>query len=270
MIAAVLTAAMVVAAPDAATMKAGVPHGAVVAAAQLDAAHAAVLGVLTDSPDAGGCEPAALRKIAADASIRKLGRVDGDDVVLASVESPCICGAQNCPSIAIRVTRGKPRELLTVYAIGVRTTGRANPLPDLIADAHDSAMVIDETTYSYRNGTYAIVDSARVRASDHARKPNTLPVRFAPGASSANLHGTVSVGWHDAYMFGASKGQKLLIDGVRSHAKLRLLLFGAKDADFSEVRAGVPFTLPASHTYRLQVENDSEEDVPYTFTLSVR
>jgi hypothetical protein len=251
---------------------------AVIAAAPLDARHgaaldaprAAVLGVLTNSPDAGSCEPAALRKMATNASIRKLGRVDGDDVVLAGVEDPCICGAQNCPSIAIRVTRGKPRELLTVYAIGVRTAGRANPLPDLVADAHDSAMVLDETTYAYRNGAYAVTDSARVRASDHARKPNSLAVRFAPGGSSANLSGNVSIGWYDAYVFAASKGQKLVIDGVRSRAKLRLTMFGAAHSEFAEVRAGVPFTLPASHTYRLHVENDSEEDVPYALTLTIR
>ena len=242
---------------------------ALIAAAPLDAAHAAVLGVLTSSPDAGSCEPAALRKIAANASIRKLGRVDGDDVVLANVESPCICGAQNCPSIAIRVTRGKPRELLTVYAIGVRTTGDAKPLPDLVVDAHDSAMVMDETTYSYRNGAYAVIDSARVRASDRARKPNSLPVRFALGASSANLSGKVSIGWYDAYVFAANKGQQLLIDGVHSRAKLRLTLFGAADSLFADVRPGVPFTLPASHTYRLHIENDSEEDVPYALTLAI-
>lgn len=238
--------------------------------APLDAAHAAVLGVLTSTPDAESCEPAALRKMAANASIKKLGRVDGDDVVLAGIEHPCICGAQNCPSIAIRVTRGKPRELLTVYAIGVRTTGRAKPLPDLVADAHDSAMVLDETTYAYRNGTYALIDSTRVRASDRARKPNSLAVHFAPGASSTNLSGSVSLGWYDAYVFAASKGQQLLINGVRSRAKLRLTLFGAADSQFAEVRAGVPFMLPASHTYRLHIENDSEEDVPYALTLAIR
>lgn len=259
-----IAAALIAAAP----LDAG--HGAATfAAARLDAAHAAVLGVLTSSADAGSCEPAALRKMAANAGIRKLGRVDGDDVILAEVENPCICGAQNCPSIAIRITHDKPRELLTVYAIGVRTAGRAQPLPDLVVDAHDSAMVMDETTYAYRNGAYAIIDSARVRASDRARKPNSLAVRFAPGASSANLSGKVAVGWYDAYVFAASKGQQLLITGVRSRAKLRLTLFGAADSMFTEVRAGVPFTLPASHTYRLHIENDSEEDVPYALTLAI-
>jgi regulator of extracellular matrix RemA (YlzA/DUF370 family) len=243
---------------------------ALIAAAPLDAPHAAVFTVLSHSQDAGSCEPAKLRAMAAAASIQRLGRVDGDDVVLAGVQDPCICGAQNCPYVALRLTAGKPRELLTVYAIGVRTAGPAAPLPALVVDAHDSAMVLDRTTYAYRNGGYAVVDSARVRATDGARKPNGIAVRFAAGASSAKLHGSVSIGWYDAYVFAASKGQKLVVDGVRSRAALRLTLFGPADAQFADVHAGVPFTLPSTGTYRLHVENDADDDVPYALSLAIR
>jgi hypothetical protein len=243
---------------------------ALLAAAPLDAPRAALLAVLSSTQDAGSCEPAKLRKMAADASIRKLGHVDGDDVVLAGVEDPCICGAQNCPYYAIRLTLGKPRELLAVFAIGVRTTGRANPLPGLVVDAHDSAMVTYETAYAFRAGAYAEVSSARLRASDRARKPNGIPVRFAAGASSAPLRGSVSTGWYDAYVFAASKGQKLVVDAVRSGVKLRLTLFGPAESQFADVRAGVPFALPATGTYRLHVENDSDDDMPYTLTLAIR
>ncbi len=243
---------------------------ALIAAAPLDAPHAALLTVLTSSDDAGGCEPAKLRTIAANASLRALGRVEGDDVVLAEVQDPCICGAQNCPYVALRLTPGKPRSLLFAYAIDVHTAGQAAPLPALIVDAHDSAMVIDRTTYAYRNGTYAVVDSARVRASDGARKPNDVPVHFALNASSAPLHGKASIGWYDTYAFAASKGQKLVIDGVRSRVRLRMTLFGPGASQAADVRAGVPYTLPAAGTYRLQVENDSEDDVPYALTLAIR
>jgi hypothetical protein len=243
---------------------------AMIAAAPLDAPHAALLHVLSSDPDAGSCEAAKQRTIAAAALIRKLGRVGGEDVVLAAVEDPCICGAQNCPYFAIRLTPGKPRVLLTAYAIAVRDADHATPLPGLIVGAHDSAMVVDETTYAYRNGSYAEVSSARVRATDRARKPDRIPVRFAAGASSAPLHGSVSIGWYDDYELAASKGQTIVVSGVRSRAKVRLTLFGPAASQYAELRAGVPYALPGGGTYRLHVENDSEDDVPYALTLAIR
>lgn len=241
------------------------------AVAPLDPPRAALLEVLTSSDDATGCERSKLRGLAADATIRKLGRVDRDDVILASVQSPCICGAQNCPYYAIRLTPGRPRVLLDTYAIDVRDADRAAPLPGLVVDAHDSAMVAAETRFAYRDGAYAATSSGRLRGSDRAYKPDDVPVRFAPGASAAQLSGKAAMGWYDAYAFTASKGQRLTIDGVRSHANVSLTLIGPKPgAPFETVRPGVPFTLRESGTYRLHVENDSESDVAYTITLAIR
>jgi hypothetical protein len=197
-------------------------------------------------------------------------KVAGDDVILAGVQDPCICGAQNCPSYAIRLSSGAPRVLLSVFAIAVRDADRSQPLPGLIVDMHDSAMVASETTYAFRGGTYVAVASARVRATDRARKPNAIPVRFAAGASSARLHGTSSLGWYDAYSFDAAKGQRLTVDGVSSRVKLTLTLFGPQYESSAPLTPGAAFTLPKSGSYVLHVEAESESDVPYTARLSIR
>ncbi len=242
---------------------------ALLAGAPLDASHSAVLDVLSKTGDAAGCDASLRRKIAAAASVRRLGRVANDEVVLAQVGDSCICGAQNCPYYAIRLTPGNPRVLLAVYAIDVRDADRARPLPGLVVDAHNSAMVADETTYAFSNGSYVAVANARVRGTDHARKPNAIPVRFAPGASSAALRGTASLGWYDVYTFDAAKGQRVSIAGVSSPAKLTVTLF-VGDAAPVALHPGTAFVLPKSGSYRLQVETESENDAAYTLTLAVR
>ena len=240
-----------------------------IAAAPLDAPHAAVLEVLSQEESGSACDPAQKRKAAAGALIRTLGRVGGDVVILAGVFDPCICGAQNCPSYAIRLTPGKPRVLLSVFAIGIHDADHARPLPGLVVDMHDSALIADQTTYAFRGGTYVPIANARVRATDHARKPQAIPVRFAAGASSAQLHGTASLGWYDVYSFDAAKGQRVTVDGVSSPATMRFQLSGPNGTGVTLTR-GTAYTLPTSGSYLLQVDTDSENDQPYAMRLSIR
>jgi hypothetical protein len=242
---------------------------AYIAAAPLDAPHAAVLQVISHGEDAGACSTAQKQKMAAEATLRTLGRLGGDDVVLALVADPCICGAANCPYYAIRLVPGNPRVLLSTYAITVHDADHASPLPGLVVDAHSSAMVTDEMTYAFRGGAYVVVSSMRVRGPDHARKPNGIPVHFALGASSAQLHGTVSLGWYDAYTFDAAKGQRLTVGAVRSRSPVTMVLYGPQGGSTS-LASGVPFTLPKSGSYQFQIENSSESDLPYTLRFSIR
>jgi hypothetical protein len=242
---------------------------ALLAAAPLDAPHAALLAVASRGEQGGVCAPGELRTAAANARILALGRLGSDDVILAAVDARCICGEHNCPIYAIRYGSGSPRGVLATF--GYRSdTHPAKPLPQIVVLGHDSAMVSDEETFAYRDGAYVAVGQARVRSSDNARKPNNAPVRFAPGASSARLHGTASMGWYDEYAFGAKRGQKLTIDGVTSRARLVMLLYGQGYASVAELRPGVPYTLPESGTYRLHVELDSERDLPYALNLAIR
>jgi hypothetical protein len=202
---------------------------AYLAAAPLDAPHAALLNLLSHGNDAAGCNATQLRKAVASAPVRKLGRAAGDDVVLAEVFDPCICGAQNCPFYVVRLSSGKPRVLLSGYAISVKMKPAAQ-LPTIVARMHDSAMVADESTYTYRDGAYVMTDSVRVRGDTEARKPNA----------------------------------------VHSRAKLALHLVVPGADRFADVRPGEPYTLPKTGTYHLIVDNDSENEVPYALTLAIR
>jgi hypothetical protein len=236
------------------------------AATALDARHTAVLDAITNEGAGMSCTPAQLREEAVAADIRPLGRVEGDDVVIVHLSGGCLCGAHNCPVYALRLTSGKPRVLMSTYGYGLSTHADA-ALPRIVVRGHDSALVIDEETYAYRGGRYVEVGTARVRADTGARKSD-IAVRFAPGASSARLHGSASIGWYDAYTFDAAKGQRLLVDGVRSSAIVRLSLFGPGSTSLNP-RAGVPLVLPASGSYQFHVDNDAEQDVPYALTLAI-
>ena len=241
--------------------------GVLLAAVPLDARHAALLDAISGDANAMACTPAQVRAAAMDADIRPLGHAGGDDVVVAHLSGGCLCGEHNCPVYALQLTAGKPRVLMSTFGYGVATRA-GSPLPSIVVRAHDSALVIDEETYAYRGGRYVEVASGRVRGDTGARKSD-VAVRFAPGASSATLHGSASTGWYDAYAFDAAKGQRLLVDGVRSSAKVTLSLFGP-GGTVLDLRAGTPFTLPASGRFQLHVDIGGESDVPYALTLAIR
>lgn len=243
----------------------GVPQ---IAATVADAAHAALAAVIAH--DSMGCPPDDVRKSIGAAPVERLGRLDGDDVVLARVGSPCMCGATgNCPVYVVRVTPGHPRALLSTYGSTIEMRP-ASPLPRIVILSHDSAAVAGESTYAYRNGAYETTSEMRLRWRDKARKPvQPVPVHFAVNASSAELHGRVSLGWDDGYAFVANAGQQLVIDGLHSPGRITLSLHRANDAAVT-VTPGKPYRLPASGRYVLAVSGGTEEDAAYALTLAIR
>jgi hypothetical protein len=132
------------------------------AAAPLDAAHAAVLATVSADPMAAGCAPGELRKAVADTELIPLGRLGSDKVILFSVHARCICGEHNCQQLAIRYGSGAPRVLLA--GLGWRADPRpAKPLPQIVVRSRWSAAVSDVTTYAYRGGKYVQIKTERVR-----------------------------------------------------------------------------------------------------------
>ena len=233
------------------------------APAPLDARHTVLIGVLADY-ETMGCTRAQLRAVAADATIERVGRVDGDDVVLAHLRGGCPCRA-DCPVIALRLTSGGPRILL--WSAGYWHAVHADtPLPRIVVRRHDVPPVSDEETYAYRGRRYVDVENARVRSDSGERKPD-IAVRFAPGASSSQLHGIASRGWDDRYTFGAEKGQQLVVDGLSSRGTVALVLSGGRR--LCDVSVGVPETLRATGPYILHVRPASERAVPYALRLAI-
>lgn len=65
---------------------------ALIAAAPITPRQAALLEVLSHDDDVA-CSPAQLRAALPDAQFTPLGRLNGNEVVLATVGASCLCGA---------------------------------------------------------------------------------------------------------------------------------------------------------------------------------
>ncbi|HMD03547.1 MAG TPA: hypothetical protein VKG44_11340 [Candidatus Baltobacteraceae bacterium] len=236
----------------------------------LDATHAAVLSALNAQKLADGCSPEDQRKAAAGTGIKRLGSAGGRDVILAAVQLSCVCGNVNCPFLVLRLDQRAPAVLYTTYAYAVTPFGARDPLPSLRAQSHDSALVSYETVAAYKNGAYADVSSVRVRSDNGERKPNGVPIRFKPGASSADLRGTVSLGWGDDYAFDAVRGQTVTIGGVVAAKPVRVMLSWANAAKTIELHPGVGVTLPQSGSYSLLVDGEGETPAAYSLRFAIR
>ena len=159
--------------------------------------------------------------------------------------------------------------LLSTYAFGVDVVPAGETLPRLREHAHDSALVTDDTLDAYQGGAYVPIRVERVRGDTGERKLDTVPVRFAAGASSAPLRGRVGIGWYDVYTLEAGAGQRLTLSG-KDAAHLSLTLVAPGNGGTFELHDGVPVALPRAGTYRLQIEGRDERETPYALTLAVR
>jgi hypothetical protein len=243
---------------------------AVVATGSLDTTRVALGKALGDDL-ISGCTPAERQSVLRTADITPLGTVDGRRVVLANPHGSCICGNVNCPYLVLRLDPGgNAAVLLNTFAYVVSPVGKAQPLPNLRELAHDSALVSDETIDAYRNGKYVVAGSARVRGDNGTRKANALPVRFAPGTSSAVLRGSVSLGWYDEYALSAGAGQRITIGDVHAGTKLTFSLIDRATSKSIDLAPGVPAALPASGTYLLHVDAGSDDAQAYRATVTIR
>jgi hypothetical protein len=194
-------------------------------------------------------------------------------LALVQVMASCVCGTQNCPFWVYRVDGGSAKRLIDGFVIDVSIVPRSSGPPDIVAVAHDSALVMDATRYAYRNGSYVAVDSWRSRGDTGSRKPMSVKIKFAQGTSSASLAGAVSVGWGDVYTFAATAGQRLTISSVHPASDIDVELFPENRSPVHVVLNGKAIFLPATGTYQLTVdpgEAGSEKGMRYSFTLTIR
>jgi hypothetical protein len=233
----------------------------------------ALAAALQKTELSGGCSQAATKTAVQRASTQQLGQLNGQRVILAGLTAECMCGNVNCPYLVLQLDPHEPRVLLQTYGWAVDPFGAEKPLPRLRERAHDSALITYETIDAYRDGKYVRVESARVRGDTNARKLNNVPIRFAPGTSSARLQGNVSLAWFDDYAFAAQRGQQLAISDVQSKVRPSIVLSWENGTHQTEIKPGVPVVLPRSGTFNLRIENESspeEAPVPYSLTLSIK
>ncbi len=236
------------------------------AGAQPDAATQVALAHALDG-DGSGCSSADLRSIVQKADIKTLGHAGHARVVLAFASGSCICGNVNCPYVVLRLDGARSSVLLHTYAYSVTPSGNEQPLPDLHESAHDSALVSIATTDAYRHGKYVAVDTQRVRGDTGESKPDTIPLRFAPGTSSAVIRGRVSAGWYDQYTFAAAAGQRFTVSGP---AALTYSLTPEASDKPIDLLAGQAVTLPNSGRYRLTIDGADQAEQPYRATITIR
>lgn len=194
----------------------------------------------------------------------------GPELVLVEMyDDTCICGAHNCPFWIYRVRGPEDERLATSWAYSVKVVPAAGGVPDVVGTSHDSAAVSDVVRFAYRNGTYVEAESWKLRGDD--RKPMSVPVHFAPGASSARLQGTIGLGWTDDYTVEAAKGQSFEVSAVAGKRATVFRLTG--NGVDQKLTPGHPFILPASGTYTIDVDladYGDDSDAGYSFTLSIR
>ncbi len=254
-------------------MFASIVLGAVLqVAAVAPATRAAVAAAVRRAGLADGCSASETRSAVDGATADPVGTIGGDRVVLVSLQSQCMCGNVNCPYLVLRLGSAGATTLLVTSAYAVKAVpAPGEPLPRLHEEAHDNALVTVDSVDAYRDGRYQSVAVYRRRNDTGARKPDIVPVQFAPGASSARLSGTVVTTWYDSYAFSAVKGQTLTVGSVSSKAKLLITLELPPGTTASvPVDPGVAVKLPASGTYHLVVDTDGEGDQRYALTLAVR
>lgn len=217
--------------------------------------------------DGSGCTAAELHGIVQKADIKTLGTIGSSRVVLASVFGSCLCGNVNCPFVVLRLDGDRNSVLLDSYGYAIAPIGKELPLPNLREVAHDSALISIATVDAYRNGKYVAIDTQRVRGDTGEGKPDSVPVHFVPGSSSAALHGRVSEGWYDQYTFAALPGQRLTISGPDA---LTYSLSGGPSEQSISLLPGHAVKLPKGGHYRLLVDGDGETIRAYRATITIR
>lgn len=194
----------------------------------------------------------------------------GPELVLVEYyEDTCVCGAHNCPFWIYRVRGREDERLAGSWAYDVKVVPAAGGVPDVVGTSHDSAAVSDVVRFAYRSGTYVEAESWKLRGAD--RKPMSVPVRFAPGTSSARLHGTIGLGWTDDYTVDAAKGQSLEVSSF-SGKRSTLIRLSGNGVDRT-LTPGQPIVLPAAGAYTIDVDlgdASDDRDEAYAFTLSIR
>jgi hypothetical protein len=216
--------------------------------------------------DGTGCSAAELRTIVQKADLSILGTIGESRVVLAAVSGLCICGNVNCPYVVLQLDGARSTVLLDTYAYAVGVVGKERPLPNLREVAHDSALVSVTTTDAYRNGKYVGIDTQRIRGDTGESKPDSVPVRFALGSSSAVLIGRVSEGWYDQYTFAAAAGQRITIGGP---AALTYSLSVKSSDKPIDLLPDLAVTLPKGGRYRLLVDGAGETEQAYRATITI-
>lgn len=218
-----------------------------------------------------GAAPAAY--IASSWDFRRLTLRSGERMVVAIAKTGCLV-SQNS---AVRVYENIDGHYHLVFSDNaIPETVDATNEGTISFAAHDTIDTVAEPVYVWDGKAYVFApeQSYVYDVSVEQRRAYQIPVRFALGASSAELYGTFSENFGNTYVFIAKVGQRATIELLEhGHLPGVALRFGNHSvAQFDGKRwSGV---LPFSGTYAIDVFgfdlSDHDALLPYTIRLTIR
>ena len=167
---------------------------------------------------------------------------------------------------------GEKPQAFVAHAFGLRAvTLRTGVLP-----THETMETIFESTYVWNGSTYAF-SAPRSHVYDVVlaeRRPYQVAVRFAPGATSAALAGSVALNFGQDYVFEGRAGQRATIDltAFTGSRPTIVLYYGDEDDSIADLLHGRAWSgaLPRAGTYRLTVYGSDASNADRVSTYAIR
>lgn len=230
---------------------------------------AALTAALMRDKDVAGCARDSAKTsqtyVATAFDLRNLTLRGGERMTVAVAKDPCLALGQSTRIMIFEHTADGYRRVLNEVTLPdldqVETDGT------VMLPTHESVGVIFEGVYVWNGAAYAF-SASRSHIYDVAlseRKPYQVPVRFAPGTSTATLSGYVALNFGDEYVFEARAGQNLTIALAKySGRRPSISLYYGSDisilADIPGATGGWSGTLPRTGSYHLFVDGTDESD----------
>ena len=198
----------------------------------------------------------------------------GERMTVAEAVDPCLLLGQSTRIFILQRTGSGYRRGLESVAIPgdavVSDDGTA------VLPTHETMETIFESTYVWNGSTYAF-SAPRSHVYDVVlaeRRPYQVAVRFAPGATSAALAGSVALNFGQDYVFEGRAGQRATIDltAFTGSRPTIVLYYGDEDDSIADLLHGRAWSgaLPRAGTYRLTVYGSDASTADRVSTYAIR
>jgi hypothetical protein len=205
----------------------------------------------------------------------RLRLFDGTKVAVAVSNSPCLAHNAVARVMVYAQTPAGYRLALDDYSLPEQVDAESDGTVTLVS--HESVEVLVEAAYVW-NGNRYVFSPYRSTMYDVAlerRKPYAVLVRFAPGAGSTTLAGSVTATFGDSFDFTARAGQRVSIVLTRGDPKRVSYSVYQGDLEVAgdERARSWSATLAKTAAYRIDVFGTGGDDaklVPYALVLTIR
>ena len=143
----------------------------------------------------------------------------------------------------------------------------------VVLPTHETMETIFEAAYVWDGKTY-VFSAPRSHIYDvplSQRRPYEVPVRFAPGAFSTTLSGSVALNFGQQYIIQARAGQTMMIELTKytGHSPIISLSYGKRTLAELDADRWIG-ALPLTGAYQLIVLGSGEPDATLVSTYAIR